>query len=206
MESEPVLLAVLASFVAEAVAVLLTRPQVAEVVGDEMWIVLLRPAPTSPKEQLSTPVLMVQLPPSAPPTVQLVPVLVGSVSLRLTLWAMPGPALLTTMVNPIVSPAETGLASLVLVTDRSGQLTVTEAEAELLVLALAASLVAEAEALLLTRPQLADEVVAFTEYDYLVINDELPAAVDRLRSIVTAERARLQPMRGQAENIVRTFQ
>jgi len=50
-----------------------------------------------------------------------------------------------------------------------------------------------------------DEVVAFTEYDYVVVNDELPAAVDRLRSIVMAERARLQRMRGQAENIVRTF-
>jgi guanylate kinase len=65
----------------------------------------------------------------------------------------------------------------------------------------------DSEADIQRRLQVArDEVVAFTEYDYLVINDELPAAVDRLRSIVTAERARLQPMRGQAENIVRTFQ
>src|SRR6185295_19489415 len=101
-------------------------PQVAEVVGDERWIVLLRPAPTSPKEQLSTPRVMEQEPPSAPPTVQLVPALVGSVSESETLRAMPGPALLTTMVNPIVSPALTGEASLVLVTLRSGQLTVTE--------------------------------------------------------------------------------
>ena len=50
-----------------------------------------------------------------------------------------------------------------------------------------------------------DEVAAFTEYDYVVVNDELPAAVDRLRSIVMAERARLQRMRAQAETIVRTF-
>ena len=50
-----------------------------------------------------------------------------------------------------------------------------------------------------------DEVVAFTEYDYVVVNDELPAAVDRLRSIVMAERARLERMRDQAETIVRTF-
>jgi guanylate kinase len=49
------------------------------------------------------------------------------------------------------------------------------------------------------------EVAAFTEYDFVVVNDELTAAVDRLRSIVIAERARLQRMRGEAENIVRTF-
>jgi guanylate kinase len=50
-----------------------------------------------------------------------------------------------------------------------------------------------------------DEVVAFTEYDYVVVNDELDACVDRLRSIVLAERARLRAMRSAAEEIVRTF-
>jgi guanylate kinase len=50
------------------------------------------------------------------------------------------------------------------------------------------------------------EVAAFGEYDYVVVNDELPAAVDRLRSIVGAERASLSRMRAHAENIVRTFQ
>jgi guanylate kinase len=50
-----------------------------------------------------------------------------------------------------------------------------------------------------------DEVAAFAEYDYLVINDELAAAVDRLRGIVVAERVRLKSMRGQAERIVGTF-
>jgi guanylate kinase len=50
-----------------------------------------------------------------------------------------------------------------------------------------------------------DEVASFTEYDYVVINDALTAAVDRLRSIVTAERARLHRMRAEAETIVRTF-
>jgi len=49
------------------------------------------------------------------------------------------------------------------------------------------------------------EVAAFTEYDYVVVNDELAAAVDRLRSIVMAERGRLQRMRDRAETIVRTF-
>lgn len=50
-----------------------------------------------------------------------------------------------------------------------------------------------------------DEVAAFAEYDYVVVNDELPAAVDRLRSIVIAERARLARTRPLAETIVRTF-
>jgi guanylate kinase len=49
------------------------------------------------------------------------------------------------------------------------------------------------------------EVAAFSEYDYVIVNDELPAAVDRLRSIVMAERARLERMRDRAEIIVRTF-
>lgn len=50
------------------------------------------------------------------------------------------------------------------------------------------------------------EVAAFTEYDFVVVNDELTAAVDRLRSIVMSERSRLRCMRGTAEEIVRTFQ
>jgi len=49
------------------------------------------------------------------------------------------------------------------------------------------------------------EVAAYAEYDYVVINDEITAAVDRLRSIVVAERAHLKCMRGEAEQIVRTF-
>jgi guanylate kinase len=50
-----------------------------------------------------------------------------------------------------------------------------------------------------------DEVSAFSEYDYVVVNDEVTAAVDRLRSIVIAERARLQRMHDEAESTVRTF-
>jgi guanylate kinase len=50
-----------------------------------------------------------------------------------------------------------------------------------------------------------DEVASFAEYDFVVINDELTAAVDRLRSIVVAERARLRRMWTEAETIVRTF-
>lgn len=50
-----------------------------------------------------------------------------------------------------------------------------------------------------------DEVASFTEYDYLVVNDELTAAVDRLRSIIIAERAKLARMTQAARDIVRTF-
>jgi len=50
-----------------------------------------------------------------------------------------------------------------------------------------------------------NEVAAFSEYDFVVVNDEVTAAVDRLRAIVIAERARLQRMHGDAEAIVRTF-
>jgi len=49
------------------------------------------------------------------------------------------------------------------------------------------------------------EVAAFADYDFVVVNDELTAAVDRLRSIVVAERATLQRMWGAVETIVRTF-
>lgn len=50
-----------------------------------------------------------------------------------------------------------------------------------------------------------EEVAAFVEYDYVVVNDELDACVDRLRSVLTAERARLRSMRDAAEVIVATF-
>jgi guanylate kinase len=50
-----------------------------------------------------------------------------------------------------------------------------------------------------------DEVAAFVEYDYVIVNDELEACVDRLRAIVLAERTRLRSARQDAEKIVRTF-
>jgi guanylate kinase len=50
-----------------------------------------------------------------------------------------------------------------------------------------------------------DEVSSFEEYDYLVVNDELEACVDRMRAIVVAERAKLECMRGEADRIIRTF-
>jgi guanylate kinase len=49
------------------------------------------------------------------------------------------------------------------------------------------------------------EIAAFVEYDYVVVNDELDACVERLRSIVLAERSRLRMMRPAAERIVESF-
>jgi guanylate kinase len=50
------------------------------------------------------------------------------------------------------------------------------------------------------------EVDEFSQYEYLVVNDEVDAAVDRLRAIVLAERGRVKTMRPAAEQIIGTFQ
>jgi guanylate kinase len=49
------------------------------------------------------------------------------------------------------------------------------------------------------------EVDAVAEYDYVVVNDELDACVDRLRAIVLAERARLRAMTPVVSRIVHSF-
>jgi guanylate kinase len=49
------------------------------------------------------------------------------------------------------------------------------------------------------------EVRDFATYDYVVINDEVDACVERLRSIVVAERARVRWMRAHAERVISTF-
>jgi guanylate kinase len=51
----------------------------------------------------------------------------------------------------------------------------------------------------------AQEVEECATYEYVVINDELETAVDRLRAIVLAERARRKAMRPSAETIISTF-
>jgi guanylate kinase len=49
------------------------------------------------------------------------------------------------------------------------------------------------------------EVEACDEYDYVVVNDEIDAAVARLRGIVLAERARLPVARPEVEPILHAF-
>ena len=64
----------------------------------------------------------------------------------------------------------------------------------------------DSESAILRRLQVAgEEVASFTEYEFIVVNDELASAVDRLRGIVLADRSRLACMRASAESIVRTF-
>ena len=50
-----------------------------------------------------------------------------------------------------------------------------------------------------------DEVSAFEEYDYVVINDDFEPCVERLRAVIMAERAKLDCMRTQATGILKTF-
>jgi guanylate kinase len=50
------------------------------------------------------------------------------------------------------------------------------------------------------------EVGEFAQYEYVVVNDDLDGAVNRMRAIVMAERARVKAMRGEAETIIDTFE
>ena len=64
----------------------------------------------------------------------------------------------------------------------------------------------DAESAIRRRLEVArQEVAAFDEYDYVVVNDDLDCCVERLRSIVGAERARLAAMREQVGEILKTF-
>lgn len=49
------------------------------------------------------------------------------------------------------------------------------------------------------------EVCEYSHYDYVVINDEVDAAVERLKAIVLAERAHVKAMGDEAETIIKTF-
>ena len=51
-----------------------------------------------------------------------------------------------------------------------------------------------------------EEVSAFKEYDYVVLNDDVDSCVERIKAIVLAERSRLECMRPKAAEILRTFQ
>ena len=49
------------------------------------------------------------------------------------------------------------------------------------------------------------EIDEFTQYEHVVVNDQLEAAVASLGAIVLAERTRVRCMRGAADTIVQTF-
>jgi guanylate kinase len=49
------------------------------------------------------------------------------------------------------------------------------------------------------------EVSSYHDYDYVIVNDDLDVAVDGLRAIVVAERARVNRMRAVADGIIGTF-
>ena len=62
------------------------------------------------------------------------------------------------------------------------------------------------EAQIRTRLRVArGEVGEFSGYEYVVVNDEIDAAVDRLRAVVLAERARVTHVRELAAGIIETF-
>ena len=50
-----------------------------------------------------------------------------------------------------------------------------------------------------------EEIGEFALYEYVVVNDSLDAAVERLAAIVGAERSKVKRMRATAENIIATF-
>ena len=50
-----------------------------------------------------------------------------------------------------------------------------------------------------------EEIAAYPEYDYVVVNDEIEPCVERVRAIVMAERSRRDRMRAEAEAIAGTF-
>jgi guanylate kinase len=50
-----------------------------------------------------------------------------------------------------------------------------------------------------------EEIRAFVEYDYVVVNDEIDACADCVRAILLAERSRRTEMTATAEDVVATF-
>jgi len=120
------------SFDVITVAVLLTFPQLAAVVGETICTFKLAPGarvvPLPP--QVSIPALIAQVHPlevSALTMDQLVPGVVGSVSVMVTPLAVPCPVFDTVIVNPIWSPALTWLASGVFAILITAQFTVVDA-------------------------------------------------------------------------------
>jgi guanylate kinase len=64
----------------------------------------------------------------------------------------------------------------------------------------------DSEAQIRTRLEVArSEVGEYAQYEYLVVNDEVDGAVNRMRAIILAERARVKAMRHEADGIIETF-
>jgi guanylate kinase len=64
----------------------------------------------------------------------------------------------------------------------------------------------DSEAQILRRLETArQEVAAVSEYDYVVINDEVDACVERLRAIIVAERAKPDVMAGEVASVLASF-
>jgi guanylate kinase len=64
----------------------------------------------------------------------------------------------------------------------------------------------DSDAVIARRLEIArQEVGGVVDYEYVVINDEVDRAVDRLKAIVRAERARLRAMREQTDRIIESF-
>jgi guanylate kinase len=62
------------------------------------------------------------------------------------------------------------------------------------------------EAAILRRLETArEEIKAYPEYDYVVVNDEIDPCAEHLRAVVLAERCRLDAMAGEAKAIADTF-
>ncbi len=109
---------------AETLALLLTVPQLAVVVGDVTCTVKLEAEARLAFVQVRTPVATPHVGvPVVPAIVQLSPVFVGSVSVIDTLFALPAPVLLTVTVKPIGDPAVTVAASAVFVIASAGERT-----------------------------------------------------------------------------------
>src|SRR5438309_2176082 len=110
------------------------------------------PAPMSPNVQLRSCDPWAPLIEQAEPVwdwmVHVTPVSDGSVSLRVTPVALPGPLLDTVIVNPTGLPASTGVASAVFVMARSGGFTTMVAKSQTV-----PALVAEAHAVLGSDPE-----------------------------------------------------
>jgi guanylate kinase len=65
----------------------------------------------------------------------------------------------------------------------------------------------DSEAAILRRLEVArEEVSAFEEYDYVVINGEFDPCVEQMKSIVLAERSKLASMRPKALRILESFE